>query len=139
MLTISGKALGRKKPLFADFSVPCPATAAGGLKLRDLITSIVQSEVDAFKQRQADRRLLKALTAKDVAEGVARGKIDMGGSDLDQHVDPDEAVRVALEAFTDGIYLVVVDGAEVKDLETVLPLQDDSRVAFVRLTMLAGG
>ena len=138
MLTISGKALGRKKPLFADFSVPCPSSASG-LKLRDLLDNIVRSEVDGFKERQADRRLLKALTAKDVADGVARGKIDMGGSDLDQHVDPDEAVRVALEAFTDGIFLVVVDGAEVKDLDAVLTLHDESRVAFVRLAMLAGG
>jgi hypothetical protein len=138
MLTISGKALGRKKPLFADFSVPCPPLA-GGVKLRDLISSVVRSEVDAFKQRQADRRLLKALTAREIAEGAARGKIDMGGSDLDQHVDPDEAVRVALEAFTDGLYLVVIDGAEVKGLDDVVPLQEDSRVAFVRLALLAGG
>jgi hypothetical protein len=30
MLTVSGKALGRKKPLFADFSVPPPEYVGDG-------------------------------------------------------------------------------------------------------------
>jgi hypothetical protein len=141
MITISGKTLGRKKPLFADWSIPFPPDLGdgGALTLRDLIGRIVRAEVAAFKQRQQERTLLRALTARDVEQGVAKGKIDMGGRDLKQEVDPEEAVAVALEAFEDGLYLVILDGEEQRDLDREVHLQEDSRVAFVRLAMLAGG
>lgn len=141
MLTIQGQALGRKKPLFADWSVPFPPDLGdgGSVTLRDLIVRVVRAEVEAFKHRQEERRLLRALTASDIQAGVARGKVDMGGRDLKQPVDTEEAAAVALQAFEDGLYLVVVDGEEKKDLDAQVFLQPDSRVTFVRLTMLAGG
>jgi hypothetical protein len=142
MLTIGGKALGRKKPLFADWSIPFPpdlGEGGGQITLRDLITRIVRGEVDAFRHRQEERRLLRALTATDIEKGVVRGKVDMGGRNLKQKVDTDEAIGTALQAFEDGLYLVVVDGAEQRDLDREVYLQPDSRVTFVRLAMLAGG
>jgi hypothetical protein len=141
MLTITGKALGKKKPLFTDFSVPFPPDLGdgGAVTLRDLIDRVVRHEVQAFKQRQEDRKFVHALTARQIEEGAARGKVDMGGRDLDQKVDPEQAVGTALEAFEDGLYLVIVDGAEQRSLDAQVFLQPDSRVAFVRLTMLAGG
>jgi hypothetical protein len=141
MITIQGKALGRKKPLFADWSVPFPPDLGegGALTLRDLISRIVRTEVAAFQQRQAERRLLRALTEAEIARGKSKGKIESGGSDLKQEVDPEQAVAVALEAFEDGLYLVVVDGQEQRSLDQQVYLQPDSTVAFVRLTLLAGG
>jgi hypothetical protein len=140
MLTISGKALGRKKPLFADFSVPFPPDLGdgGAVTLRDLIERVVRHEVEAFARRQEDRQFIRALTARQIEEGASRGKIDMGGRDLKQ-LYPEAAVGTALEAFEDGLYLVVVDGAEQKSLDAQVFLNPDSRVAFVRLVMLAGG
>ena len=137
MLAISGKALGKKRPLFADFSIPAPAE--GAVSLRDLLTRIVRHEVEAFRERQEDRKFVKALTARQIDESAARGKIDMGGRDLDQKVDTDEAIRVALEAFEDGLFLVIIDGTDYKTLDSDVALQSDSKVGFVRLTMLAGG
>ena len=127
--------------LFADFAVVPPAAVTAGrpISLRDLIGHVVRSEVEAFKQRQADRRLLKALTARQIKEGLAAGKVQSGGSDLDQHVDPEQAVATAIEAFADGLYLVVVDENEVKDLDGRVPVTAESRLTFIRLTMLAGG
>ena len=137
MLAISGKALGKKRPLFADFSIPAPAE--GSVALRDLLSRIVRHEVEAFRERQEDRKFVKALTARQIDESAARGKIDMGGRDLDQKVDTDEAIRVALEAFEDGLFLVIIDGTDYKTLDSEVALQSDSKVGFVRLTMLAGG
>jgi len=141
MLTISAKAVGRKKPLFEDYSVAPPAAVAAGqpITLRELVGHVVRAEVTAFEQRQAERRLLKALTARQIADGLAGGKVQAGGSDLDQHVDPDQAIATALEAFTDGLFLVVVDEQEVAQLDSVVPLTEGSRLTFIRLTMLAGG
>jgi hypothetical protein len=141
MLTVSGKNLTRKKPLFADFSVPLPPDLGdgGAVTLRDLIGHVVRHEVAAFKTRQDERRFVHALTARQIEEGAAKGKIDLGGRDLKQEVDPEQAVGTALEAFEDGLYLVIVDGAEQRSLDAQVFLQPDSRVSFVRLVMLAGG
>jgi hypothetical protein len=142
MLTISGKALGKKKPLFADWSIPFPPDLNDGgdhLTLREVITRVVRAEVEAFRQRQQDRTLLRALTANDIDKGVIRGKVDMGGRNLKQDVDADDAVGAALQAFEDGLYLVILDGAEQRDLNREVYLQPDSRITFVRLVMLAGG
>ena len=141
MLTIRGKALGRKKPLFADWSIPLPPELGdgGSLTLRDLIDRVVRAEVEAFKKRQKERTLFRALTERQIQERAAKGKVEIGGSDLDQKVDADEAVATALQAFEDGLYLVVVDEQEQRSLDAQVFLQQDSKVAFVRLVMLAGG
>jgi hypothetical protein len=141
MLTITGKALGRKKPLFADFSVPLPpGTPDGGAAtLRDLIGHVVRAEVAAFKDRQQERRLLKALSSTEIDAALEKGKVDMGGHDLKQDVDVDQAIGVALQAFEDGLYLVVLDEQEKRKLDEQVYLQPDSRITFIRLAMLAGG
>jgi hypothetical protein len=141
MVTISGKALGRKKPLFADGSIPLsPELRGDGTTLRDVITHVVRTEVRAFKERQEQRRVFRALTAREIEAGVARGKVEMGGSEVPvQAVDEDAAVATALQAFEDGLYLAVIDETEQKSLDSQVYLQPDSRVTFVRLTLLAGG
>jgi len=141
MLTIAGKGIGRKKPLFEDFSVPLPPAAHGdgAMTLRDVISHVVRAEVAAFRERQQERRLLKALSAAQIDAALAKGKVDMGGHDLQQEVDVEAAIGVALQAFEDGLYLVVIDEEEKKSLDEQVYLQPDSRITFVRLTMLAGG
>src|SRR5947209_5377356 len=131
MITISGKTLGKKKPLFADWSIPFPPDLGdGALTLRQLISRIVRAEVEAFAQRQQERRLVRALTAGDIDKGVVKGKVDLGGRNLKQEVDVEEAIGTALQAFEDGLYLVILDGNEQRDLDHEVRLQPDSRVAF---------
>jgi len=141
-LTISGKAIGAKKPLFADWSIPFPPEwrGEGGLTLRDLIARVVRAEVQAFHQRQEDRKTFQALTARQIEAGAERGKIEMGGSEVPvQPVDEDQAVSMACQAFEDGLFLVVIDGEDFRELDREIHVKPDSRVTFVRLTLLAGG
>ena len=143
MITIEGKALGNRRRLFADWSIPMPpdlgGEGSGDLTLRDLIGRIVRAEVAAFRDRREERRLVRALSASEIADGAAKGKVDMGGRDLDQEVDEEQAVGAALQAFEDGIYLVAIDGRDIRDLEQAVHLTEDSRVTFIRLSLLAGG
>jgi hypothetical protein len=142
MLTISGKALGRKKRLFADWSIPWPPAmqGEGGVSLRELISQIVREEVTAFKERQAEAQLVRALTARQIDTAVEKGKVQMGQSDVPlQEVDEEAAVGTALQAFEDGLYMVVIDEQDQGSLDSQVFLQPDSRITFVRLTLLAGG
>lgn len=141
MLTISGKSIGSRRPLFADFSVPIPPEASegdGGITLRELITRVVVHEVEAFRQRQEERRLVRVLSPRQIERGAETGKIDPGGTDLEQKVDDEAAVAAAHHAFEDGLYLVVIDGREHRELDAQVYLKPDSRITFVRLVFLAG-
>jgi hypothetical protein len=141
-LTISGKAVGARRPLFADFSIPFPPEFAGegGVTLRDLIGRVVRNEVQAFRQRQDERHVFRALTARQIAAAAEKGKIEMGGSEVPvEAVDEDEAIAVACQAFEDGLFLVVIDEEDHRELDRQIYVRPDSRVTFVRLTMLAGG
>ncbi len=93
----------------------------------------------AFRERQAERRFVSILTAKQIEEGLAAGKVDVGGSTMDQTVDVEQAVAAVIEAFQDGLFLVVLDDAEIKDLDASLTLSPTSRLTFIRLSLLAGG
>jgi hypothetical protein len=120
MLTINGKSLGGKRPLFADFSLAPPPGLKGddGITLRQIIDHIVREEVAAFKKQQSERRLIRALTVRQIEEAAERGKIDSGGSEIEpQEVDADAAVGTALQAFADGFYFVVVDEQQARDLD----------------------
>ncbi|MBK7403124.1 MAG: hypothetical protein IPJ41_00475 [Phycisphaerales bacterium] len=140
-LTISTRALGRRRPLLADFSVPPPIGLSGDgddVRLRDVIAHVVRHEVGSYKDRQEARRFDRALTARQIDEGEARGKIDPAGRPDEREVDGDQAVDAALQAFEDGLYLVIIDGRERRNLDEVVRLSAESRLAFVRLVFLAG-
>jgi hypothetical protein len=141
-ITISGKAIGSRRPLFADYSIPLPpeCQGEGGITLRDLIARVVRNEVEAFRERQEERKVFRVLTARQIDEAAAKGKIEMGGSEVPhQSVDEEQAIATACQAFEDGLFLVVIDGQDYRELDREIHVQPDSRVAFVRLTLLAGG
>lgn len=141
MLTIDARAPGRRRPLIPDWQIPLPPDEVGRgepLTLRRLISRIVAEEVRAFGRRQDERRLVRILSAREIDEGAATGRVDSGGRELHQEVDEGQAIGVALQAFEDGLYLVLLDGREQRDLDEQIFPGPDSRVTFLRLTMLAG-
>jgi hypothetical protein len=140
-LTVSARAAGSREPLEPDWDVPWPPEAGAGgepLTLRMLIARIVREEVEAFRQRQRRHRLVRVLTARQIETGIGAGRVASGGRDLDQPVDADAAVAAALQAFEDGLYLVILDAEEVRRLDQQVHLAPDSKLTFLRLTFLAG-
>jgi hypothetical protein len=107
--------------------------------LRQLITRIVFQEVEAFKNRQEARQFVRILTEQQIEVGLTKGRVDAGGRNLHQSVIPEEAAATALQAFEDGLFLVILDGEEQRELDRQIFLQADSHVVFVRMVMLAGG
>jgi hypothetical protein len=141
-IVVEGKVLGQKRPLFTDWHIQLPPLwqrEGDRIRLRDLITRVVVEEVDAFRQRQAERRLTRILSQADIQAGVESGKVDPGERDLKQEVNTDDAVGSALQAFEDGLYFVFLDGIQQTNLDQEVYLQPDSKVTFLRLVALAGG
>lgn len=141
MPVISARTVGSKRPLFADWSIPLgPEWGEEGedLTLRMLIERLVRIEVESFRKRAAERKLDRVLAPRQIEDGLEKGRVAPEGRAVPRHVDMDEAIAAALEAFEDGLYLVVIDEDEYKALDRVVRLRPDSRIVFIRLTFLAG-
>ena len=141
-MVIETRIAGRKARQLDRWSIPTPPpgdeSGGGGITLRDLISRIVRQEVNAFERREQSRRLVRVLSNTEIAEGAARGKVDSGGHAPGRPVDAEVAVGAALQGFEDGLYLVILDGVEQRELEAQVYLSPDSRLVFLRLTFLAG-
>jgi hypothetical protein len=142
-LTISGKVLGKSQNLFTSWEMVLTDDRATGesrsILLAELLTEIVRAEIRAFRDRQSQRRLTKVLGLVEIEAGVALGKIDSGGSEVEQVVDELGAIENALQAFKDGFYLIFIDDRQQEDLEELVALTDRSELLFLRLTPLVGG
>src|SRR4051794_13166945 len=131
---------GRRTTRGPSFGVPVPDDAAGGgLTLRELIALAVREELAAYGERRAERTFAQVLTEQRIAAGRAAGRIESGERHAPAPPGPDQAVGIALQAFEDGLFLVLVDGKQETDLDAVLMVGPDSTVTFVRLVALAGG
>lgn len=143
MVVVEARILGKPRALVPEWSVPIPIApddrGDGGITLRHLIERIVRAEVAGFAHRQEARTFVRALSNRDIHDAAARGKVDPGGHERGDRADPDAAVATALQAFADGLYLVLVDGHEQRDLDREVRIGEGSRVLFLRLTLLAGG
>lgn len=139
-MLISTRVLGKRRPLLDDFDVPPPPDLrdGGDLRLKDVIEHVVREEVRAFQRRQHARRFDRVLSSGEIAKAAARGKVDPAAKDFEQEVDVEAAVGAALQAFEDGLYLVIIDDEERRSLEEPVQLTNESRLAFIRLTFLAG-
>lgn len=141
-MLIETRVLGKKARPLDGWSVPITPDphdgGDGGLTLRELITRIVQAEVGVFERREHARRFLRVLSENEIATGASRGKIDSGGRPATGPVDVESAVGAALQGFEDGLYLVILDGEEQRDLDRQVYLTAESRMVFLRLTFLAG-
>lgn len=140
--TLNVRSVGKRKPLLADWAVPFPPEFLNSntVTLRDLISRVVRNEVEAYNSRQRQNQFVRALTQRQIDDAALKGKIDMGGKEEPpQFADAEKAVSAALQAFEDGIYLVLINDAEQRFLDAKVLVEPDSRVTFLRLTMLAGG
>jgi hypothetical protein len=137
VLNLSLKQLGRKNALetrsypLGEFGIQ-PT-------LRELISRIVRLEVEAFRERQTANLLVRALTETQILEAAESGKITMGGTDIKQEVNFDEAVAVALQAFEDGLYYAFYGEQQLEYLTDIVPLEFNQELMFLRLVALVGG
>jgi hypothetical protein len=140
-ILVQTREMARRRKLTEDWYYVPEDREGGGerLTLRGFITRVVVQKVKEFHERQEARKFVRALSERQIEAGAARGKIDMGGEDLQQQADPDSAVATAIQGFEDKLYMVIIDGLEQTELDREIYLRPESKVVFLRLVMLAGG
>jgi hypothetical protein len=144
MINFQAKMLGKKRPLIPNWAIPIPEELQHRevIKLRDLITLVVSQEIQAFTERQAERRFSRVLTPDQIESAARQGKVDAAKRPQEAkeaELDCEQAVLNAFTAFQDGLYYVFLDGHQVEDLDGPIYLTANSQVTFLRLVPLAGG
>jgi len=142
-MVISTRILGKRKPLLSDFSIEPPLDQSGGgggdQTLRELIEHIVRAQVNQYNNQKQAQRFDRVLGVQEIQEGLLRGKLDPASKSNIQEADAEEAVGVALLAFEDGLYKVIIDETERVSLDEVVRVTADTNIVFLRLVFLAGG
>jgi hypothetical protein len=103
----------------------------------DLIVCLVRENVRAYNSKTADTPFFPYLTRQELDDGVYTGRIGFGDRKNEKRQDEEEAVRNALQCFSDGIYRLLVNETEIGP-GAALNLQEGDTLTFIRLVMLAG-
>jgi hypothetical protein len=112
--------------------------------LRSLIIAVVTQQVGTYnvETRHAlslpDAPIINFLTETQINDAAATGKVGFGAIYNDKKADLNQAIKVAIEAHIDGLFAVAVDDKIVEKLDTIVDLNDNSVVTFLRLTLLIG-
>ncbi len=132
---INVKSIGKRKPAMnlAPYSL-----SNNIANLRNLITAVVNIEVDRYNSREMDSVLLPFLTEVQIEDQSKTGKVGFGRIYSDRKANPDKSVSIALQGFEDGLFRVMVNDTEAKELDTLISLKDGDTLTFIRLTFLAG-
>ena len=98
----------------------------------------MRAEVAAYESRREARRLDRVFSRERIERGAAEGRVAPEAREGAAAPPVEEAVETAVTAFEDGIYLVAIDGVEVREVEARVSVRADTRVTFIRLVLLAG-
>jgi hypothetical protein len=87
---VEARVVGKRKPVGTPWDVALPPAFLQATKeandttnvllLRHLLDYMVREEVQAFRLRQQERRLLHVLSSQQMSDAASTGKITMGAS-----------------------------------------------------------
>ena len=137
-IAVEGKVIGQDKTIFPTWNVEISGLEKN-LQLRDLISIVVQEEVDSYNLNFHQHRLSPVLSLQDIEESVKEGRVDFGANTRRPEVNFNNAVTKALNSFEEGHYFVFIDDVQIHKLEDEIVLSSSSRVVFIRLIPLVGG
>lgn len=106
-----------------------------------LIEMTVRSVVAAFNGKisgSADYSRIGTLNNSDMEILASTGKIAFGIIYDDRTADADKAVENALTAYSDGLFLMFLNGEKLGGLDEIIKVKDNDLLTVVRLTMLSG-
>lgn len=129
------KALGKRKDILA----PVPYTLPDGIEsLRQLLTAVVQIELDKYNRKETELQLIPFLTQQELDDQSKAGKVSFGRTYSDKKANPQKAVQNALQCWEDGLVRVFMNNEELTELDTPIEIPNQAVFTFMRLTFLAG-
>ena len=106
--------------------------------VRGLIAAFVHAEVERFNDKDMELPLLALMSAEEIDNNAKAGKVAFGRLWSDNKADEARAVEAAFAAFDDGLFRVLMDDEELKELDHPVKITEGTVFTFIRLTFLAG-
>ena len=106
--------------------------------VRGLIAAFVHAEVERFNDKDTELPLLALMSAEEIDDNAKAGKVAFGRLWTDNKADEAKAVEAAFAAFCDGLFRVLMDDEELKELDHPVKITEGTVFTFIRLTFLAG-
>lgn len=129
------KSIGKRKSAFKQVPYLLPDNIKN---LSELITAVVNIEVERYSSRETEILLLPFLMEEEIEDQCLTGKVGFGRIYSDKKADLQKAISVAIQGFEDGLFRVLINDTEVKSLDTLLELKDGDIITFIRLVFLTG-
>ena len=136
---ISIKRLGKRQPIVEKQAFPLTQSFLEHPTLQNFIELVVEKEVSKYNEKIANQSLLPYLDKVTLSKMTAYGKVDFGTTYNTEAAIITEAVDTALQAFEDGLFMVLIDGGNCRQLKQKIQFRENSEVVFLRLVALAGG
>ena len=102
--------------------------------VEDIIIARVTAEVEAYNNKLPD--YYQGLVQPKDAEMTLNGyKL----KERRKKIDLDKQCKVALHAFKNNGYFVLIDNIQAKSLDQMVVINEQTKISFVKLTPLVGG
>ncbi len=103
------------------------------LTIKDIIIARVQAEVEAYNAKLPEyfNGLVQPTDAERVLNGYRLRERRL--------IDAEKQAYIALKAFQDNRFFILIDNQQADDLEELITLRKNSEISFVKLTPLIGG
>ena len=103
------------------------------VSVKEIITQRVIQEVEHFNQQLTQH--FKGLVQPSFAEITKQGFL----LKKNQPVDAEKQVYIALDAFQQNGYFVLIDDQQAESLDQMIRLEANTKISFLKLTPLVGG
>ncbi|MEO1653154.1 MAG: hypothetical protein AAFU64_06390 [Bacteroidota bacterium] len=103
------------------------------VSVRDIISQRVIQEVEAYNKQRPNlfRGLIEPTEAEKALNGYKLKKARL--------IDAEKQVYVALDAFQNNGYFLLIDDIQAESLDQQIHLQEKTKISFIKLTPLVGG
>lgn len=136
---ISIKKLGKRQPIIEKQVFLLTQTFLETPTLQNFIQLVVEKEVTTYNKTVTNQSLLPYLGKTTLSKMAQHGKVDFSAVYNTKSAIKTEAVSTALQAFEDGLFMVLIDGGNCRNLKQKIQFRENSEVVFLRLVALSGG
>ncbi|MDJ0940721.1 MAG: hypothetical protein QNJ00_13250 [Woeseiaceae bacterium] len=104
------------------------------ISVRDLIEQRVREEVRRFNDEKADKLFAGLVQPRDAEQQLNGFRLKKM-----RQIDADAQVKIALEAFENNGFFLLVDDRQVESLDEEFGVSENTKVTFMKLIPVVGG
>ena len=104
------------------------------ISVRDLIEQRVREEVRRFNDEKAEKLFAGLVQPRDAEQQLNGFRLKKM-----RQIDADAQVKIALEAFENNGFFLLVDDRQVESLDEEFGVSENTKVTFMKLIPVVGG